>query len=76
MPVTLYARMSKMKKTLSGFSFKAFAISLTTCGVLGGLIAWFTSVGFWYAFLMVLCAMLINGWIASLRDRSGNEIDK
>lgn len=66
----------KMKKLLSGFNSKALVIALTVSGLAAGLLAWFTRANFWYAFLIVLCAMLVNGWIASFEDHDREESEK
>lgn len=62
-----------MKGLLRGFSPKAFAIALIVSSVVAGLIAWFARANFWYALLIVLFGILINGWIASIEDRDGDE---
>jgi hypothetical protein len=58
-----------MKNLLRGFSPKAFAVALIVSCAVAGLLAWFTRANFWYALLIVLCGMLVNGWIASVEDR-------
>lgn len=57
-----------MKGLLRGFSPKAFAIAVTVSTVVAGLVAWVTRANFWYVLLIVMCGMLINGWIASAED--------
>ena len=58
-----------MNNFLRNFSFKSFAIAVAICAIIAGLVSWFTLVKFWIAFLIALCAMLINGWVASIEDR-------
>jgi NhaP-type Na+/H+ and K+/H+ antiporter len=65
-----------MKSPIRSFSLKAFAIALAISGVMSGLLAWFLGMNFLYAFLIVLCAILINGWIAGINDRSSEETEK
>jgi hypothetical protein len=64
--------MPSMKILLRGFSPKAFVIALIVSSAVAGLISWFTRANFWYALLIVLCGMLVNGWIASGEDRDGD----
>lgn len=61
-------RMPLMKSLLRGFSPKACAIALAVSCVVAGLIAWLSRANFWYALLIVLCGILVNGWIASIED--------
>ena len=65
-----------MKSLLRGFSPKAFAIALIVSSAVAGLISWFTRANFWYALLIVFCGMLVNGWIAYVEDRHGEEFGK
>lgn len=69
-------RVSTMKNLLRGFSLKAFVIAVTVSAVVAGLIAWFTHANFWYVLLIVMCGLLINGWIASAEDRDVSESEK
>lgn len=62
-----------MQRLLRVFNPKAFAIALIVSSAVAGLIAWFTRANFWYALLIVFCGMLINGWIASVEDRDGEQ---
>ena len=61
--------MPLMKSILNWLSLTAIFISLVVSAFIAGLLAWFTRASFWYAFLIVLCGILINGWIASAEDR-------
>lgn len=65
-----------MKNLLRGLSLRAFAIAVTVSAVVAGLVAWFTRANFWYALLIVMCGMLINGWIASAEDRDVRDSEK
>ena len=65
-----------MKNLLLGFSLKAFAIAVAVSAVVAGLVTWFTRANFWYVLLIVMCGLLINGWIASAEDRGVSESEK
>lgn len=52
------------------FSFIAFAIALAGCGVFAALLAWWTDMNFWILAAISLGAVLVNGLVADIEDRS------
>ncbi|MDE2420371.1 MAG: hypothetical protein KGO49_04205 [Gammaproteobacteria bacterium] len=58
-----------MNKIFSSFHPKIFVISMTISMIIAGIISRLTSANFWIIFLIMIVAMLINGWIAGIEDQ-------
>ena len=49
---------------------KPFAIFVVACAALGGLLSWVSGMPYWAAALIVALALMVNGLIAEVEDRS------
>jgi fatty acid desaturase len=51
------------------FKPKMLAAMLAACAAIAGLTAWLTGLNFWVLVVILVGAVLVNGWIATLEDK-------
>jgi membrane protein implicated in regulation of membrane protease activity len=55
------------------FKPKVFAAMLMICAVIAGVASWATGLNFWILAGILVAALLVNGFIASVEDRENSE---
>lgn len=55
------------------FKPKMLAAMLVVCGVIAGLATWITGLSFWVLFSICVVAVLLNGLVATIEDKSKND---
>lgn len=55
--------------------WRYFLGCLAAAATLGALTHWLMGMSWWLASLIVLFAILVNGWIASIEDASDDPLD-
>ena len=48
---------------------KTFAVSSLVCAALGALLTYLSGLSFWWAFAIVVAAVVLNGIVAEVEDR-------
>ncbi|WP_332748387.1 hypothetical protein [Hydrogenophaga sp.] len=55
------------------FNPKMLVAMLAVCAAVAGLASWATGLNFWVLMAIVVAAILINGWVATLEDEDSSQ---
>lgn len=55
------------------FKPKVLATMLAVCAAIAGVAAWLTGLDFWILAVILVAAVLINGFIASVEDKNSSQ---